>query len=61
MTATIIIGLIVHVVVFYFLAYAIVVRKSPLKLVVHLKSVFLQTFSRASAGMNLTYKKKPSN
>ncbi len=50
MTATIIIGLLVHVLVFYFLAFIIVVRKSPFKLISHLRSVFLQTFSRASAG-----------
>eukprot|EP00029_Vermamoeba_vermiformis_P002917 TRINITY_DN13284_c0_g1_i1.p1 TRINITY_DN13284_c0_g1~~TRINITY_DN13284_c0_g1_i1.p1 ORF type:complete len:555 (-),score=96.20 TRINITY_DN13284_c0_g1_i1:3-1667(-) len=53
MTATIIIGLVVHVLVLYFLAYVIMVRKSPLKLIVHLKSVLLRTFSRASAVITL--------
>jgi Na+/H+-dicarboxylate symporter len=53
MTATIFIGLTVHVLVFYFLAFVIVVRKSPFKLIAHLKAVFLQTFSRASAVITL--------
>ena len=54
MTVTIVIGLTVHVLVFYFLAFVIVVRKSPFKLIAHLKAVFLQTFSRASAGKRLS-------
>lgn len=59
MTATIIIGLTVHVLLFYCLAFALVTRKSPFKLIAHLKSVFLRTFSRASAGKKIRWETLP--